>query len=167
MSCYGQTVCKCLVIRHASFYLASSAQIALRPIPRLISHMIQARGEARKRRGFGLVTLASEELQQKVVRGQPVTRLRPRTDDVQTPSLPANRKRSAHRWAMTIGHGSSRQDDARYVAVHQFIEWMVPANSILTQEHPLEDSTYERGARDRRVVSIFEDALGTERRFKP
>jgi RNA recognition motif-containing protein len=45
----------------------SSAKIALRPIPRFMVRKLQARGEARKGRGFGFVTLASEELQQKAV----------------------------------------------------------------------------------------------------
>jgi len=45
----------------------SSAKIALRPIPRFMIKKLQARGEARKGRGFGFVTLASEELQQKAV----------------------------------------------------------------------------------------------------
>ncbi|KAK7926742.1 RNP domain protein [Apiospora marii] len=35
---------------------------------------LTARGEARKGRGFGFVTLASEELQQKAVSGSLVTR---------------------------------------------------------------------------------------------
>ncbi|KAL2206520.1 RNA-binding domain-containing protein, partial [Sarocladium strictum] len=48
-------------------YSPSSAKIALRPIPRFMIKKLQARGEARKGRGFGFVTLASEELQQKAV----------------------------------------------------------------------------------------------------
>jgi RNA recognition motif-containing protein len=48
-------------------YTPSSAKIALRPIPRFMIKKLQARGEARKGRGFGFVTLASEELQQKAV----------------------------------------------------------------------------------------------------
>jgi RNA recognition motif-containing protein len=48
-------------------YEPSSAKIALRPIPRFMIKKLQARGEARKGRGFGFVTLASEELQQKAV----------------------------------------------------------------------------------------------------
>lgn len=44
-----------------------SAKIALRPIPRFMIKKLQARGEQRKGRGFGFVTLASEELQQKAV----------------------------------------------------------------------------------------------------
>uniref|UniRef100_A0A8H7TNK0 RRM domain-containing protein n=1 Tax=Bionectria ochroleuca TaxID=29856 RepID=A0A8H7TNK0_BIOOC len=48
-------------------YQPSSAKIALRPIPRFMIKKLQARGEARKGRGFGFVTLASEELQQKAV----------------------------------------------------------------------------------------------------
>jgi RNA recognition motif-containing protein len=48
-------------------YDPSSAKIALRPIPRFMIKKLQARGEARKGRGFGFVTLASEELQQKAV----------------------------------------------------------------------------------------------------
>lgn len=50
-----------------SAYEPSSAKIALRPIPRFMIKKLQARGEARKGRGFGFVTLASEELQQKAV----------------------------------------------------------------------------------------------------
>lgn len=46
-------------------YSPVSAKIALRPIPRFMVKKLQARGEARKGRGFGFVTLASEELQQK------------------------------------------------------------------------------------------------------
>jgi len=46
-------------------YNPSSAKIALRPIPRFMVRKLQARNEPRKGRGFGFVTLASEELQQK------------------------------------------------------------------------------------------------------
>jgi len=46
-------------------YSPSAAKIALRPIPRFMIKKLQARNEARKGRGFGFVTLASEELQQK------------------------------------------------------------------------------------------------------
>jgi len=46
-------------------YSPSSAKIALRPIPRFMVKKLQARGEPRKGRGFGFVTLASEDLQQK------------------------------------------------------------------------------------------------------
>jgi RNA recognition motif-containing protein len=46
-------------------YSPSQAKIALRPIPRYMVKKLQARGEARKGRGFGFVTLATEELQQK------------------------------------------------------------------------------------------------------
>lgn len=46
-------------------YSPSSAKIALRPIPRFMVKKLQARGEPRKGRGFGFVTLATEELQQK------------------------------------------------------------------------------------------------------
>jgi RNA recognition motif-containing protein len=46
-------------------YQPSSAKIALRPIPRFMVKKLQARGEPRKGRGFGFVTLGSEELQQK------------------------------------------------------------------------------------------------------
>ena len=46
-------------------YSPQSAKIALRPIPRFMVRKLQARGEPRKGRGFGFVTLASEELQQK------------------------------------------------------------------------------------------------------
>ncbi len=48
-------------------YQPSSAKIALRPIPRFMIKKLQARGEPRKGRGFGFVTLASEELQLKAV----------------------------------------------------------------------------------------------------
>ncbi|KAI0014473.1 RNA-binding domain-containing protein [Xylariaceae sp. FL0662B] len=48
-------------------YEPSSAKIALRPIPRFMIKKLQARGEPRKGRGFGFVTLASEEQQQKAV----------------------------------------------------------------------------------------------------
>ncbi|KAL8758936.1 MAG: hypothetical protein Q9184_003780 [Pyrenodesmia sp. 2 TL-2023] len=48
-------------------YEPSAAKIALRPIPRFMVKKLQARGEARKGRGFGFVSLASEELQQKAV----------------------------------------------------------------------------------------------------
>ena len=41
------------------------AKIALRPIPRFMVKKLEARGERRKGRGFGFITLASEELQQK------------------------------------------------------------------------------------------------------
>ncbi|KAF2497531.1 RNA-binding domain-containing protein [Lophium mytilinum] len=46
-------------------YEPSSAKIALRPIPRFMVKKLQARNEPRKGRGFGFVTLASEDLQQK------------------------------------------------------------------------------------------------------
>lgn len=46
-------------------YEPASAKIALRPIPRFMVKKLQARNEPRKGRGFGFVTLASEELQQK------------------------------------------------------------------------------------------------------
>jgi len=48
-------------------YSPSSAKIALRPIPRFMVKKLMARNEPRKGRGFGFVTLASEELQQKAV----------------------------------------------------------------------------------------------------
>lgn len=48
-------------------YHPLSAKIALRPIPRFMIKKLQARGEPRKGRGFGFVTLASEELQQQAV----------------------------------------------------------------------------------------------------
>jgi RNA recognition motif-containing protein len=50
-----------------SAYEPLYAKIALRPIPRFMVKKLQARGEARKGRGFGFVTLASEEQQQKAV----------------------------------------------------------------------------------------------------
>ncbi|KIV99400.1 uncharacterized protein PV09_08943 [Verruconis gallopava] len=46
-------------------YNPTSAKIALRPIPRFMIKKLQARNEPRKGRGFGFVTLASEEMQQK------------------------------------------------------------------------------------------------------
>ncbi|KAF2107201.1 hypothetical protein BDV96DRAFT_506742 [Lophiotrema nucula] len=46
-------------------YSPTSAKIALRPIPRFMVKKLQARGEPRKGRGFGFVTLGSEDLQQK------------------------------------------------------------------------------------------------------
>jgi len=48
-------------------YEPASAKIALRPIPRFMVKKLQARNEPRKGRGFGFVTLGSEELQQKAV----------------------------------------------------------------------------------------------------
>jgi len=48
-------------------YEPTSAKIALRPIPRFMVKKLQARNEPRKGRGFGFVTLGSEELQQKAV----------------------------------------------------------------------------------------------------
>ncbi|KAI5843403.1 hypothetical protein DFP73DRAFT_80782 [Morchella snyderi] len=48
-------------------YSPESAKIALRPIPRYMVRKLQLRGEPRKGRGFGFVTLASEEMQQKAV----------------------------------------------------------------------------------------------------
>lgn len=50
-----------------SDYEPTSAKIALRPIPRFMVKKLQARNEPRKGRGFGFVTLASEEQQQKAV----------------------------------------------------------------------------------------------------
>ncbi|KAF2215482.1 hypothetical protein CERZMDRAFT_110146 [Cercospora zeae-maydis SCOH1-5] len=46
-------------------YQPTSAKIALRPIPKFMVRKLQARNEPRKGRGFGFVTLASTELQQK------------------------------------------------------------------------------------------------------
>lgn len=48
-------------------YEPVSAKIALRPIPRFMIKKLQARNERRKGRGFGFVTLASEDLQKKAV----------------------------------------------------------------------------------------------------
>ncbi|KAI9371262.1 hypothetical protein BJX61DRAFT_38891 [Aspergillus egyptiacus] len=48
-------------------YEPVSAKIALRPIPRFMIKKLQARNEPRKGRGFGFVTLGSEELQGKAV----------------------------------------------------------------------------------------------------
>ncbi|CCU81975.1 RNP domain protein [Blumeria hordei DH14] len=44
-----------------------SAKIALRPIPRFMVKKLQARNEPRKGRGFGFISLASEELQIRAV----------------------------------------------------------------------------------------------------
>ncbi|THC95725.1 hypothetical protein EYZ11_004803 [Aspergillus tanneri] len=49
-------------------YQPVSAKIALRPIPRFMIKKLQARNERRKGRGFGFVTLGSEELQDKAVK---------------------------------------------------------------------------------------------------
>jgi len=46
-------------------YSPTAAKIALRPIPKFMVRKLQARNEPRKGRGFGFVTLSSEELQQK------------------------------------------------------------------------------------------------------
>lgn len=48
-------------------YEPVSSKIALRPIPHFMVKKLQARGEARKGRGFGFVTLGSEALQAKAV----------------------------------------------------------------------------------------------------
>jgi RNA recognition motif-containing protein len=48
-------------------YEPTAAKIALRPIPRFMVKKLQARNEPRKGRGFGFITLASEELQQKAI----------------------------------------------------------------------------------------------------
>lgn len=48
-------------------YQPVSAKIALRPIPRFMIKKLIARNEPRKGRGFGFVTLESEEMQQKSV----------------------------------------------------------------------------------------------------
>ncbi|KAM5472419.1 hypothetical protein MauCBS54593_003010 [Microsporum audouinii] len=48
-------------------YEPTSAKIALRPIPHFMVKKLQARGEARKGRGFGFVTLGSEALQEMAV----------------------------------------------------------------------------------------------------
>lgn len=50
-----------------SAYNPSAAKIALRPIPRFMITKLKARNEPRKGRGFGFVSLGSEELQQKAV----------------------------------------------------------------------------------------------------
>lgn len=49
-------------------YNPVSAKLALRPIPRFMVKKLQARGEARKGRGFGFVSLENEEQQQKAVK---------------------------------------------------------------------------------------------------
>ncbi|OQN97935.1 hypothetical protein B0A48_16239 [Cryoendolithus antarcticus] len=46
-------------------YQPTSAKIALRPIPKFMVRKLQARNEPRKGRGFGFVTLPSEDAQQK------------------------------------------------------------------------------------------------------
>lgn len=46
-------------------YQPTSAKIALRPIPKFMVRKLAARNEPRKGRGFGFVTLPSEEVQQK------------------------------------------------------------------------------------------------------
>ncbi|MCJ1280357.1 hypothetical protein MMC21_008184 [Puttea exsequens] len=48
-------------------YNPTAAKIALRPIARYMIKKLQARNEPRKGRGFGFVSLGSEELQQKAV----------------------------------------------------------------------------------------------------
>ncbi|KAL3474565.1 hypothetical protein BJX99DRAFT_231569 [Aspergillus californicus] len=48
-------------------YQPISAKIALRPIPRFMIKKLQARNEPRKGRGFGFVTLGSEQLQEQAV----------------------------------------------------------------------------------------------------
>ncbi|KAL7270900.1 hypothetical protein RUND412_006380 [Rhizina undulata] len=48
-------------------YQPEAAKIALRPIPRQMVKKLEARGEPRKGRGFGFVTLANEEMQKKAV----------------------------------------------------------------------------------------------------
>ncbi|KAG7009554.1 ADP-ribosylation factor GTpase-activating protein GCS1 [Physcia stellaris] len=48
-------------------YNPLNAKIALRPIPRFMVKKLLARNEPRKGRGFGFVSLGSEELQQKAV----------------------------------------------------------------------------------------------------
>ena len=48
-------------------YTPTSAKIALRPIPKFMVRKLEARNEPRKGRGFGFVTLGSEEMQQKAV----------------------------------------------------------------------------------------------------
>ncbi|KAL5604222.1 hypothetical protein BROUX41_002204 [Berkeleyomyces rouxiae] len=50
-----------------SAYTPVSAKVALRPIPSYMIKKLHARGEARKGRGFGFVTLENEELQQKAI----------------------------------------------------------------------------------------------------
>ncbi|KAI5298937.1 ribose-phosphate pyrophosphokinase [Ascosphaera pollenicola] len=49
-------------------YNPVSVKVALRPIPRFMVKKLQARNEPRKGRGFGFVTLATEEMQQKAVK---------------------------------------------------------------------------------------------------
>lgn len=49
-------------------YEPTSSKIALRPIPHFMVKKLLARGEPRKGRGFGFVTLGSEALQEKAVK---------------------------------------------------------------------------------------------------
>ncbi|KAI9803046.1 MAG: hypothetical protein M1826_005034 [Phylliscum demangeonii] len=56
-------------------YEPANAKLALRPIPRFMVRKLQARNEPRKGRGFGFVTLGSEEQQLKAVKemhGKPI-----------------------------------------------------------------------------------------------
>lgn len=48
-------------------YQPVSAKVALRPIPRFMVKKLLSRNEPRKGRGFGFVTLSSEEMQQKAI----------------------------------------------------------------------------------------------------
>ncbi|KAL2887875.1 Single-stranded TG1-3 DNA-binding protein [Ceratocystis lukuohia] len=50
-----------------SAFTPVSAKVALRPIPSYMIKKLHARGEARKGRGFGFVTLETEELQKKAI----------------------------------------------------------------------------------------------------
>ncbi|KAK8033686.1 RNP domain protein [Apiospora marii] len=94
------------------------ATLALRPILRS-SKKLTARGEARKGRGFGFVTLASEELQQKAVSGSLVTRpgSSPTGSSLhnhmgQLCSVDGgNGKQSACRWVLSFGPESSPQEE--------------------------------------------------------
>lgn len=62
---FGPILTKLQLLEIFKDYSPTQAKIALRPIPRFMVKKLQARGEPRKGRGFGFVTLGSEELQQK------------------------------------------------------------------------------------------------------
>lgn len=61
----GPVLTPCQLMDLFKDYSPQSAKIALRPIPRFMIKKLASRNEPRKGRGFGFVTLASEEMQQK------------------------------------------------------------------------------------------------------